>query len=62
MMEVSKRGRGSKQPHDRDILELFLQMQKIDLRNARCFQWCIDKTLNHTESYSERVTFFPSFH
>lgn len=26
-----QKGRGSKQPHDRDISELFLQMQKIDL-------------------------------
>ena len=54
-----QKGRGRKQPHDRDILELFLQVRKVDLWwNARCFQWCIDKTLNHTESHSERVTFF----
>lgn len=60
-------GRGSRQPPGGDILELFTPVQTRDLgRMPDDFRWCIDNTLNHTESHSEKiislsVSFFSSF-
>lgn len=51
-------GGGSRQPHGRDILELFPKCGTCTSgRMPDDFRWCIDQTLNHTESHSEKVIF-----